>query len=43
MNDDKVLSFNSRHTVDNQLGEAATAEELQQKYIEAAASDYDDD
>lgn len=28
-------------TPNNQLGEAASAEELQQKYIEAAASDYD--
>lgn len=28
-------------TPNNQLGEAASAEELKQKYIEAAASDYD--
>ena len=30
-------------TPNNQLGEAASAEELQQKYIEAAASDYNTD
>ena len=29
-------------TPNNQLGEAASPEELQQKYIESSASDYDE-